>query len=95
MVQQNKLKEQDEQIDDIVLEAKIWQQLARNAGHVMKEQNKQIEQINEDIDRNKENMDKLTGRFERYVAKFSMCKMIMTLIIEALIAAVCIIFILD
>ena len=95
MVQQNKLKEQDEQIDDIVLEAKRGQQLARNAGHVMKEQNKQIEQINEDIDRNKENMDKLTGRFERYVAKFSMCKMIMTLIIEALIAAVCIIFILD
>ena len=95
MVQQNKLKEQDAQIDDIVLEAKKGQQLARNAGHVMKEQNKQIEQINEDIDRNKENMDKLTGRFERYVAKFSMCKMIMTLIIEALIAAVCIIFILD
>ena len=95
MVQQNKLKEQDDQIDDIVLEAKRGQQLARNAGHVMKEQNKQIEQINEDIDRNKENMDKLTGRFERYVAKFSMCKMIMTLIIEALIAAVCIIFILD
>ena len=95
MVQQNKLKEQDEQIDDIVLEAKRGQQLARNAGHVMKEQNKQIEQINEDIDRNKENMDKLTGRFERYVAKFSMCKMVMTLIIEALIAAVCIIFILD
>ena len=95
MVQQNKLKEQDEQIDDIVLEAKRGQQLARNAGHVMKEQNKQIEQINEDIDRNKENMDKLTGRFERYVAKFSMCKMIMTLIIEALIAAVCIIFIID
>ena len=95
MVQQNKLKEQDDQINDIVLEAKRGQQLARNAGHVMKEQNKQIEQINEDIDRNKENMDKLTGRFERYVAKFSMCKMIMTLIIEALIAAVCIIFILD
>ena len=95
MVQQNKLKEQDDQIDDIVLEAKRGQQLARNAGHVMKEQNKQIEQINEDIDRNKENMDKLTGRFERYVAKFSMCKMIMTLIIEALIAAVCIIFIID
>ena len=95
MVQQNKLKEQDDQIDDIVLEAKRGQQLARNAGHVMKEQNKQIEQINEDIDRNKENMDKLTGRFERYVAKFSMCKMVMTLIIEALIAAVCIIFIID
>ena len=61
----------------------------------MQEKNKQIEQINEDINRNKENMDKLIGRFERYVAKFSMCKMIMILIIEALIAAVCIIFILD
>lgn len=93
VVQQNKLKQQDNQIDDIVLEAKRGQQLARNAGHVMKEQNKQIEQLNEDIDRNKENMDKLSGRFERYVAKFSMCKMIMILIIEIIIAAVCLIFI--
>ena len=95
MVQQNKLKQQDDQIEDIILDAKKGQQLAKNAGHVIEEQNKQIEQLNEDMDRNKENMDKLTGRFERYVAKFSMCKMIMILIIEIVIAAVCLIFIID
>ena len=87
-LQQNKLKQQDNQIDDIVIDVKRGQQLAKHAGHVMQEQNKEMEKLNQDIDRNKENMDKLTGRFQRYVAKFSMCKMIITLIIETVIAAV-------
>ena len=91
VVQKNKLKDQDKQIDDITLDVKKGTQLAKNAGHVMKEQNKQIEQMNQDIDRTKDNMNKLTGRFESYVAKFSMCKMITILIIELIIGAVIII----
>ena len=91
VVQKNKLKDQDKQIDDIVLDVKKGTQLAKNAGHVMKEQNKQLEQMNQDIDRTKDNMNKLTGRFESYVAKFSMCKMITILIIELIIGAVIII----
>jgi len=91
VVQKNKLKEQDKQIDDITLDVKKGTQLAKNAGHVMKEQNKQLEQMNQDIDRTKDNMNKLTGRFESYVAKFSMCKMITILIIELIIGAVIII----
>jgi chromosome segregation ATPase len=90
-VQKNKLKEQDKQIDDITLDVKKGTQLAKNAGHVMQEQNKQLEQMNQDIDRTKDNMNKLTGRFESYVAKFSMCKMITILIIELIIGAVIII----
>ena len=91
VVQKNKLKDQDKQIDDIVLDVKKGTQLAKNAGHVMQEQNKQLEQMNQDIDRTKDNMNKLTGRFESYVAKFSMCKMITILIIELIIGAVIII----
>ena len=91
VVQKNKLKDQDKQIDDITLDVKKGTQLAKNAGHVMKEQNKQLEQMNQDIDRTKDNMNKLTGRFESYVAKFSMCKMITILIIELIIGAVIII----
>ena len=91
VVQKNKLKDQDKQIDDITLDVKKGTQLAKNAGHVMQEQNKQLEQMNQDIDRTKDNMNKLTGRFESYVAKFSMCKMITILIIELIIGAVIII----
>ena len=91
VVQKNKLKDQDKQIDDITLDVKKGTQLAKNAGHVMKEQNKQLEQMNQDIDRTKDNMNKLTGRFESYVAKFSMCKMLTILGIELLIGIVIVI----
>ena len=82
------MSDQDEKLEEITLDVKKGTQLAKNAGHVMKEQNKQLDQINEDIDRTKERMDTLTGRFERYVAKFSMCKMIFIIVIELAIAVV-------
>ena len=85
-LQKKKLDNQDERLDEITLDVKKGTQLAKNAGHVMKEQNKQLDQINEDIDRTKERMDTLTGRFERYVAKFSMCKMIIIIVVELAIA---------
>lgn len=91
-LQKKKLSSQDEQIDDIILDVKKGTQLAKNAGHVIKEQNKQLDQMNEDIERTKERMETLTGRFERYVAKFSTCKMIIILIIELAIAVVVFIF---
>ena len=87
-LQKKKVSDQDEKLEEITLDVKKGTQLAKNAGHVMKEQNKQLDQINEDIDRTKERMDTLTGRFERYVAKFSMCKMIFIIVIELAIAVV-------
>lgn len=94
VIEKNKLKEQDQKMDDIVIDAKKGAVLAENVHVVAKEQNKQIAQINEDMDRNKDNMDKLSGRFEKYVAGFSMCKMVFALVIELIIAVACIILIL-
>ena len=88
-LEKKKLQNQDEKLDEITLDVKKGTQLAKNAGHVIKEQNKQLDQMNEDIDRTKERMDSLTVRFEKYVAKYSMCKMIIILIIELVIAVVC------
>jgi len=87
-LQKKKVSDQDEKLEEITLDVKKGTQLAKNAGHVMKEQNKQLDQINEDIDRTKERMDTLTGRFERYVAKFSMCKMIFIIVVELAIALI-------
>lgn len=91
-LQKKKLASQDDQIDDIILDVKKGTQLAKNAGHVIQEQNKQLDQMNEDIERTQNRMDTLTARFERYVAKFSMCKMIIILIIELAIAVVIFVF---
>ena len=88
-LEKKKLQNQDEKLDEITLDVKKGTQLAKNAGHVIKEQNKQLDQMNEDIDRTKERMDSLTARFEKYVAKYSMCKMLIILIIELAIAVVC------
>ena len=87
-LEKKKLQNQDEQLDEIALEVTKGTKLAKNAGHVIKEQNKQLDQMNEDIDRTKDKMDKLTVRFQQYVAKFSMCKMIILLIFELAIAVV-------
>ena len=87
-LQKKKVSDQDEKLEEITLDVKKGTQLAKNAGHVMKEQNKQLEPMNQDIDRTKDNMNKLTGRFESYVAKFSMCKMIFIIVIELAIAVV-------
>ena len=89
LLQKRKLNDQDKQLEDITLDVKKGTVLAQNAGHVIKEQNKQLDQINEDIDRTKDRMNTLTARFEKYVAKYSVCKMIIILIIELAIAVVC------
>ena len=85
-LQKYRLNEQDDRIEDITLEAKKGTQLAKNTVDVIKEQNKQLDEMNEDIDRTREKMNSLTNRFNRYVAKHSVCKMITILIVELAIA---------
>ena len=87
-LQEKKLDEQDARLDEIALDVKKGTQLAKHAGKVIKEQNKQLDQMNEDIDRTKEKMNSLTARFENYVGKYSVCKMIIILLIELAIAIV-------
>ena len=87
-IQKDRLKEQDARIEDITLDVKKGTQLAKNAGKVINDQNKQLDEMNEDIDRTKEKMNSLTARFENYVGKYSVCKMIIILLIELAIAIV-------
>lgn len=86
--QKQKLKIQDEQLEEITSDTKKNTVLAKNVNHVLKEQNKQLEQINEDMDRTQEKMNKLTDRFKNYASNLSWCKMIVVFIIELVIAFV-------
>lgn len=84
-LEKKKIKNQDEQLENITLDVKNNTQLAKHAGHVIKEQNKKLEQINEDMDRTQEKMSKLTDRFKTYASNMSWCKMIFIIIIEFVI----------
>ena len=88
VLEKQKLADQDERIDQITNDVIEGQKLAKHAGHVIKEQNKKLDQINEDIERTDQKMNTLTGRFERYVAGTSMCKMISIILIETAIAII-------
>ena len=73
-LEKRKLKIQDERMDEIIFDVKKGTILAKNSWHVMKEQNKQLAHIIGDIDRIKDRMNTLSGRFEKYKASYSMLK---------------------
>jgi t-SNARE syntaxin family protein len=85
-VQKDKIKEQDEIIDDIVVDVKRGRVLAKEAGAIITDQNKQLDELQEDIDKLDSRMQRGIKRFERYVNKQSGCCIIIVLIAE-LVAA--------
>ena len=87
-MQKDKLNEQDERIEDITLDVKKNTTLAKNVGHVIKEQNKKLDVINEDIDITDSRMKTLTGRFANYAKNRSWCCLVIILFIELVIALV-------
>ena len=80
--QQIKLKEQDEQLDDIFMDVKKGRILAKEAGKIMDEQNKQLDELQDDMDRLDSKLKRGAKRFENYVAKKSGCCIIVILILE-------------
>ena len=82
MFQKDKIKDQDKQIDDITLDVKKGRVLAKEAQHTMEEQNKQLDQLQEDIDKLDSRFQKGIKRFENYVAKQSGCCISLVLIAE-------------
>ena len=94
-VQQENLKNQDEQIEEISADVKKNIVLAKNVGEVIKDQNKKLVEINEDIDETDEKMKTLTGRFKNYAKRKSLCCLVFILIIEIAIAILAYFFLYD
>jgi len=86
VLQKEKIHEQDKKLDDITLEVKKGRVLAKEAGHIIDEQNKQLDELQDDIDRLDNRFKKGIKRFENYVSRQSGCCIIIVLIAE-LIAA--------
>ena len=87
-MQKDKLNEQDDRIEEITLDVKKNTVLAKNVGHVIKEQNKKLDEINVDIDMTDSRMKTLTGRFANYAKSRSWCCLVIILVIELAIAIV-------
>ena len=77
-----KLKNQDKQLEEISSEVKENYTLAKNTKAVLKDQNKKLEVIHEDMERTNAKMNSVTGRFKSYAAKSSWCCIIFILIAE-------------
>ena len=91
-LQKVKVNEQDKMIDDVILDVKKGRVLAKEAGEIIQEQNKQLDQLQEDIDRLDSRMQRGIKRFENYVSKQSGCCIIIILLLE--LAAAILIFVL-
>ena len=84
--QKDKIKQQDNQIDDITLEVKKGRVLATEAKHQIQDQDKQLDALQEDVDKLDSKMNRVTKKFENYVVQQSTCKIIIVLIVEVAIA---------
>ena len=81
-LQKNKINQQDKVIDEVILDVKKGRVLAKEAQHIINDQNKQLDVLQEDIDRLDSRMQRGIKRFENYVAKQSGCCIIIILILE-------------
>ena len=88
VLQKDKINQQDKKIDDITLEVKKGRVLAKEAGHIIDDQNKQLDLLQEDMDRLDNRFKRGIKRFENYVSRQSGCCIIIVLIIELVVAFV-------
>ena len=91
-LQKEKVSDQDKILDDVILDVKRGRVLAKNAGEMIQEQNKQLDELQEDVDRLDSRMQRGIKKFENYVSKQSGCCIIVILILE--LAAAILIFVL-
>lgn len=83
--QKKKIEQQDELIDNMISLNKENEQLGKEMGNNLRNQNVQIENINSDMDKIGSSMNKTTNRFERYLEKTSFCKLYFIIFLQAAI----------
>ena len=80
--QQQKMKKQDDQIDDIILDVKKGTVLAKETEKILDDQNKQLDELQEDIDKLDSKLKKGAKRFADYAAKKSGYCIVIILVLE-------------
>jgi DNA repair exonuclease SbcCD ATPase subunit len=80
--QQQKIKKQDDQIDDIIIDVKKGTVLAKETEKILDDQNKQLDELQEDIDKLDSKLKKGAKRFADYAAKKSGYCIVIILVLE-------------
>ena len=81
-LQKEKINQQDKMIDDIAMDVKKGKVLAREAGVIIKDQNAQLDDLQEEMDKLDSNFQKGIKRFQNYAKKQSGCCITIILILE-------------
>lgn len=82
--QQEKLKGQDKQIDDIISDVTKGKQMSKEIHGKLKDQNELLETIDENMDKLDSKMSRTKKKFETYLKKSSNCVLIVIMIVELL-----------
>jgi chromosome segregation ATPase len=85
-LEQKRLEEQDKRLAEITEDVVKGRKIANEMKVILKEQNKQLDQIGEDMDRTDERMKGLTSRMSKFIARQSTCCLIIILVIEIIVA---------
>lgn len=80
-----KMNKQDERLDNITGEVKKGRQKANELHHELKDQNKLIQEVTEDMDRVDSRMNKLSKRFANYIGKSSTCCLMIFFLLDAVV----------
>ena len=83
-----KMNKQDEKIDDITKDVKKGRVKAKELNQELKDQNKLIQEVTEDMDRVDSRMNKLSKRFANYIAKSSTCCLMLFFLLDAVVFGV-------
>ena len=80
--QQQKMKKQEDQIGDIIIDVKKGTVLAKETEKILDDQNKQLDELQEDIDKLDSKLKKGAKRFADYAAKKSGYCIVIILVLE-------------
>jgi chromosome segregation ATPase len=83
-----KMNKQDEKIDDITKDVKKGRVKAKELNQELKDQNKLIQEVTEDMDRVDSRMNKLSKRFANYIGKSSTCCLMLFFLLDAVVFGV-------
>jgi chromosome segregation ATPase len=83
-----KMNKQDEKIDDITKDVKKGRVKAKELNQELKDQNKLIQEVTEDMDRVDSRMNKLSKRFANYIGKSSTCCLMLFFLLDAAVFGV-------
>jgi archaellum component FlaC len=84
--QKEKMQKQDEQIDEICMDAKKGVVIAKETGKILDEQNKQLDDLQNDMDRLDSKLKRGAKRFADYAGKRSGYCIVIILVIEVIAA---------